>query len=369
MSKNAAVSRPLNVLVATPAGCVGQGGIDRIMAALQAELAQTHAQDVHVRFMATRGAGSIVFAPFHLLRFCAAIILGRMRGQLDLVHINLASKGSTYRKLIIANCARLVGAPYLLHLHGAEYRTFWSDGKTLLNRAIRHMFAHAAGIIVLGSPWKAFVESRVPEAASRIVIVANAVAPPRLPHVGGGDQVHILFLGRVEDRKGIPQLVKALAAMRERKGWRATIAGDGAVEELRCELDRLGLADRVDVPGWLGPDDVARLLSASDILTLPSLSENLPMSVIEAMAYGLGVVVTPVGAVEDIVRHEETGLLVAPGDAQALTDALSRMVEDQDLRKRFGAAAQVFQQKNLTISSYAALVCSVWRKAAARSWG
>ncbi|MDP9835402.1 glycosyltransferase involved in cell wall biosynthesis [Neorhizobium huautlense] len=366
MPEKPVADRPLNILVATPAGGLGQGGIDRIMAALKGVLERQGGQDMRVRFLATRGRGSIVFAWMHLLRFCLAIFFGRMRGELDLVHVNLASRGSTYRKLVIAACARLVGVPYLLHLHGAEYRSFWSTRDSILNRAIRNMFSKAAGIIVLGSPWKAFVAERVPEAASRVVIVANAVEPPRLPHVGGGEKVHILFLGRIEDRKGVPQLVKALTAMRGKDGWRATIAGDGAVTELRREIDDLGLADRVDVPGWLGPDDVARLLSISDILTLPSFAENLPMSVIEAMAYGLAVVVTPVGAVEDIIRHEETGLLVPPGDDRALSAALLRMVEDADLRQRLGVAGRVFQQKHLTIEPYAEQIRLVWKEAAHR---
>lgn len=367
MPKDTATDRPLNMLVATPAGGSGQGGIDRIMASLKAELDRCGPADVRVRFLATRGHGSILFSWVHLLRFCAAMLAGRMKGDLDLVHINLASRGSTYRKLVISAFARLMGLPYVLHLHGAEYRSFWSARDTVMNRAIRTMFARAAGIIVLGSPWKAFVASRDPEAEARIVVVANAVEPPRLPHVGGGGNVHILFLGRIEDRKGVPQLLKALSSMADRPGWRATIAGDGAVDELRSDLQRLGLSGRVDVPGWQGPDDVAKLLSTSDVLTLPSLAENLPMSVIEAMAYGLGVVVTPVGAVEDIVSHEETGLLVPVGDDQALAAALLRMVDDADLRRRLGTAAQAFQQAHLTIGPYAVQICAVWREAVVRA--
>ncbi|MEB2844610.1 glycosyltransferase [Rhizobiales bacterium RZME27] len=368
MPKNAKSGRPLNILVATPAGGAGQGGIDRIMAALKAELDRQAHDDIHVRFLATRGHGSIVFSWIYLLRFCSAIVWGRLRGELDLVHVNLASRGSTYRKLVIAVCARMMGVPYALHLHGANYRTFWHEGKTPLSCAISSMFARAAGIIVLGSPWKNFVEDRVPEAAARIEIIANAVEEPRLPHVGGGAIAHILFLGRVEDRKGIPQLVKALSSMRGNAGWRATIAGDGAVDALRSELEMLSLTDRVNLPGWVGPADVAQLLSTADILTLPSLAENLPMSVIEAMACGLGVVATPVGAVEDIIRHEETGLLVPTGDEQALATALLRLIEDSDLRGRLGAAAQEFQRAHLAIEPYAARICVTWREAAGRRW-
>src|SRR5262245_13551010 len=88
--------QPLNVLVATPAGGTGQGGIDRIMAALKAEL-ERRPNGVIARFAPTRGKGTLALSMFHLLNFCARIAVARLQGRLDLVHINLSSRGSTYR--------------------------------------------------------------------------------------------------------------------------------------------------------------------------------------------------------------------------------------------------------------------------------
>jgi glycosyltransferase involved in cell wall biosynthesis len=357
------IHRPLQVLVATPAGGTGQGGIDRMMASLKAELAQR--PDIRARFAATRGNGVWGLVGIHLLRFCASMAVARIRGRIDLVHINLASNGSTYRKLIVAGWARMLGIPYVIHLHGAEYRSFWSASDTWLNHRIHGLFERASRIVVLGSPWKAFVAGRVPDARGRIIIVPNAVAQPRLAHTGGGHSVHILFLGRIEERKGVPHLVRALSRMREMEGWHATIAGDGAVENLREQISDLGLSARVAVPGWLGPDETAQLMAAGDILTLPSLSENLPMSIIEAMASGLAVVATPVGAVEDIVTDGETGLLVPPANDGALSEALAKLVQDKDLRQRLGAAAQRFQMAHLAIGPYADTISAIWKEAAA----
>ena len=362
-------NRPLHVLVATPAGGTGQGGIDRIMAALQVELSRHGDADIRVRFAATRGSSIWGLAGIHLLHFCGLMAVARLHGCVDLVHINLASNGSTYRKLIVAGWARALGIPYVIHLHGAEYRSFWSPDDTWLSRRIHAMFRQASRIVVLGSPWQDFVAGRVPGARDRIVVVPNAVAQPRLPHVGGETGVHILFLGRIEKRKGVPYLIRALASMREVEGWRATIAGDGEVEALRGQIADLGLSARVTVPGWLGPDETARLLATGDILTLPSLSENLPMSIIEAMASGLAVIATPVGAVEDIVTDGETGLLIPPADDVALARALTRLVRDRDFRLRLGAAAQTFQRDHLAIGSYAEGIRAVWKSAAAAKAG
>ena len=92
------------------------------------------------------------------------------------------------------------------------------------------MFEGAARTMVLGEVWRDFVAARAPLAADRIVVVPNATAQPTLPYVGGGERVHILFLGRIGDRKGVPQLGDALARMKHLDNWHATIAGDGHVE-------------------------------------------------------------------------------------------------------------------------------------------
>jgi glycosyltransferase involved in cell wall biosynthesis len=359
-------NKKLRVLVSVPSGLDGQGGIDRIMAAFGHELQRQKRADVDVQFHTTRGNRHVAFSAFHVLGFCMRMLAGRMTGRLDLVHLNLSSFGSTYRKLIIAAWARAIGLPYVLHLHGSQYQAFWKDDQRLLTRRIRAMFEHAGCVVALGQTWRDFIALRAPLAAGKIVIVPNATAIPVLPHAGGGESTHILFLGRVGERKGVPQLIEALHAMRDHPGWRATIAGDGDVEAARSRVKALGLADRIRLPGWVGPSDVAALIASADILVLPSFAENLPVSVIEGMASGLAVVATPVGAVEDIIADGQTGLLVPPGDVPALTEALTRLIDDPVLRNRLGAAALAVHRERLELAPFTDALCSVWKAAARR---
>ncbi|WEZ85871.1 glycosyltransferase family 4 protein (plasmid) [Rhizobium sp. 32-5/1] len=356
--------RVVDVLVTTPLGGTGQGGIDRIMASLKHELDRHTQDDVRARFLPTRGEGHVSVSALYLAAFCAKMLSARLRGKIDVVHINLASHGSTYRKLIIAACATMLAVPYILHLHGAEYMTFWSKDDTFLNRRIRAMFQKAARVVVLGTVWRDFIISKSPETKRQVVIVPNATSAPALPWKGGGDQVHILFLGRIGKRKGVPELCEALASMKDLPGWRATIAGDGEAEQLRFRLNELGLSDKATVLGWQGPDEVANLLSRADILTLPSHAENLPMSIVEGMAAGLAVVATPVGAVEDIVSDGETGILVSPGDVAALKNALARLVADPDLRRRMGDAGRSRHREYLDVETFTASLCEIWRTVA-----
>lgn len=357
----------LHVLVATPAGLAGQGGIDRIMATLKAELARQPRDDIDVRFRPSRGSGPVALSVFHMLGFCLAMTVAHLSRRCDVVHINLSSHGSTYRKMIIARWARLLDIAYVIHLHGSEYQTFWKDDRSPLANHIRAMFENAAAIVVLGRIWADFVAERAPASVGRIVVVPNTAPVPSVMHVGGGDRVHILFLGRLGKRKGIPELIAALGQMKDLPGWRATIAGDGEVEGARAQIARMELVDRVEIPGWVGADEVANLIATADILTLPSYAENLPVSVIEGMAAGLAVVTTPVGAVTDIVRDGESGLLVDPGDVEALSAALTRLTKDRQLREKLGQAARQVHRERLAPEPFAAALIRCW-KSAGRSW-
>src|SRR5204863_6670367 len=98
---------------------------------------------------------------------------------------------------------------------------------------------------------------------------------------------------------------------------------------------------------------------------LPSFAENLPMSILEAFACGIAVIATPVGAVTDVITHETTGLLVPPGDVDALTDALRRLIADGKLREALGAAAKRDHAQYYEIGAYTSQLTAIWLKAAA----
>lgn len=355
-------------MVLTPLGEGGHGGIDRIMDEIRAQLAEQLPADLNVSFYATRGQGHILLSVPLVAAASLRLLLAPFGFGPDLLHINLAQDGSTLRKLFVARVARLVGVPYIIHLHGSRFRSSWAKAPALLVRRMQNLFGYAAHTLVLGNVWKTFVVEHAPRAAGRIEIFPNA-SPAAAPAAREPrDHVVVLFLGYIGVRKGVPQLVEALAAMHASPGlaqgplWRAIIAGNGEVEETRARVESLGLAEHVTLPGWVGPEEVRHLLSQADILVLPSLDENLPMSVIEGMAHGLAVAATPVGAVEDILRHEETGLITPPDDAPALAQTLERLVVDPELRARLGAAAKAYHTEHLQIDRYYQNLLDVWRR-------
>jgi len=354
----------LSVLVATPLGKGGMGGIDRMMDALADELSAHPQNELTVTFASTRGQGWIGLAALVLAGFIARMLMARLLRRCDLLHINLASRGSTLRKIVVAQVAEFVGLPYIIHLHGAEFPKYYRSVDAFTADRIRRLFKGARRVVVLGDAWSDFLIREEIASSEKIVVLHNA-SPAQDSRSAPGDHVSLLFLGRLGPRKGTPQLIEALSRLSTESDWRAVLAGDGNVEQTNVALATAGLSERVRLPGWLGPTDTEELLGSSHILVLPSLAENLPMSVIEAMAFGMAIVATPVGAIPEIIKDGETGLIVPVDDVEALAAALERLIDDKSLRDRLGSAAQAFHQQHLEIERYAQRMADIWREAVA----
>ena len=172
--------------------------------------------------------------------------------------------------------------------------------------------------------------------AERTTVIRNAVELQAARPEPTAEPPLALSVGRLKAPKDFWTLVQAMALLSS-GGCRLRIAGDGPERAaLNEEIGRLGLTGVVELLG--DRDDVVELLRQSHLFVLSSRSEGMPMSVLEAMASGVPVVASAVGGLPELVADEESGLLVEPGDPQALAAAISRLVEDTALRQRFAAA-------------------------------
>ncbi|GAB2177301.1 glycosyltransferase family 4 protein [Dongia sp. agr-C8] len=354
------------VLVLTPLGRGGMGGIDRLMDEIRRRSA-TAAPDLEVKFLTTRGQGHILLSPFYCAAAALALIWYRLTRGRCLCHVNLASMGSTLRKLFLTGLATRLGHATVIHLHGALFHEYHRGVGTLQRAQIDRMFRDAARVIVLGSVWRNFVAETFHLPDARILVLPNASAarPPRAPEAVPPE---ILFLGRLGERKGVPVLVKALGLLSARGlDWRAVIAGDGDAAPYRAEVERLGLAGRVTFPGWLGEPEAHAHLSRAAVLVLPSEAEGLPMAVVEAFAWGVPVISTPVGSTPDILHDGIEGLMIPVGDAEALAGALQRLIADPALRRQLGANARACFAQQLDFTPYMEKLAACWRAAMPQS--
>jgi glycosyltransferase involved in cell wall biosynthesis len=355
---------PLRVVIIGPP-LSASGGIGRVMSYA---LSAMKAQDLKVRILDTRGLGaSPVSSLLPLLRTCGTLIWLAVGREVDVAHVNVSSHGSALRKGLIVRICRLVRIPVVLHLHASRFPEFYTALPGWAQRWVRRTFALASRVIVLGEISRKYVQDVLAVLPERVTVLPNAT-PGRASEMSErapGDSLQILFLGRLGPRKGIPELLTALAnpGLHD-QAWRATLAGDGDVDTYRAIAAEHGLNGRIVFPGWVGVDAVSEFLGQAHVLLLPSHAEGLPMSVLEAFAAGVPVVCTPVGGLPELVVDGVNGLVVPPGDAGALAVAILRLLDNEPLRARLAAGALSTWQRCYSIEQYTLRLTSEWQLAA-----
>jgi glycosyltransferase involved in cell wall biosynthesis len=348
------MAEPKNPVVCmlVPGGLEYAGGMGRWAGYLLGAWSQNGAARPPIVIIDTRGRGSRLIGVLAFPRALAQLAGYFLRGRLALIHANLASRGSTVRKCVVTYLASWLGIPVVIHLHGAFFDRFYRGLGPFAQKRVQGMFARASAVLVLGEVWRRFLVDTVGVADAKVAILFNGVPEPREARrpARPGAPCRIVMLGRLGARKGVPELLAALdSATLRARDWRATLAGDGEVEATRRQVEDLGLAGRVNLPGWIDAGRAARLLSEADILVLASHAENMPLSVLEALAHGVAVVATPVGTTPEILENGVSALLVPAGDAAALADALARLIDDTDLRARIAASGHAVFRRHLDI--------------------
>ena len=321
----------------------------------------------------TRGSGGRLAGVAAFAGACARLALLRGTGRLVLVHANMSTRGSAVRKCLLCRAAQSAGVPVVMHMHGADLHEFYRRQRPSMQSFLRTTLQRSARVLVLGAFWRDFLVGEVGVAPELVAVVPNGVPAPSLGEtrsVPANGPLRIAFLGRLGTRKGVPELLEALAspAMRPHN-WRATLAGDGEVGRFQQQAASLGLDGRIDLPGWLDRAGAASLLASADIFVLPSHHEGMPLSIIEALAHGVPVIATPVGSNAEFLHDGENALLVPAGDAGALADALSRMADDALLRQRLGSAGRRTFDERLAIGAVAATIAGIHDQAVRRKPG
>lgn len=242
----------------------------------------------------------------------AVLALRRAARNADVVHAHW---------LLSAPIAALSGRPFVLTLHGSGTAGRFSDHE-LARRMPRLVGAlvRRARVVICVSDSLAYAARMC--GARDVRVIPNGVAVPET--VGDeADPPQILYAGRLSAEKGIEDLSAAT------DGLELVVAGDGPLRHL--------------VPstlGFLPPTELADRYARAALVVCPSRSEGFGVVCAEAMAHGKPVVAYAVGGLAELVEHEQTGILVQPGDTEALRAAIERLLGDRDLRRRLGAAGR-----------------------------
>jgi glycosyltransferase involved in cell wall biosynthesis len=269
-------------------------------------------------------------AVFRLLPYLLA--LWRAAGRSDVFHV-MANSGWSWHLFAAPAIwiARARGVPVVVNYRGGEAAEFLSRSEATVRRSL----ARAATLIVpSGFLHQVFARhGMASEVVPNIIDLRHFTPAPDGPRAFG-DAPHLVVARHLEAIYDNATAVRAFALVRAR--WpkaELTLAGVGPeLPALKALAQTLGLADAVHFPGYLERDAMAALYRRADVALNPSRVDNMPNSVLEALASGVAVVSTDVGGVPFIVEHQRTALLVGAGDPAAMAAAVLRLLDDAGLR-------------------------------------
>lgn len=255
----------------------------------------------------------------------------------DLVHVNMASDNSYRRKSIFIRTAAKFRKKIVIHQHGGDFGSFYYQEQNGKGRErIRKVLSLGDAFLVLAPAWRDFFGEIIDP--GRITVLPDAIALPA-PFEKEYDNHEVLFLGRLCREKGVGELLACVPAIARRfPDFHLYLGGIWEDEE----LERQARQDREHVTwlGWVGGSEKDGWLRRCRILTLPSYFEGQSLSLLEAMAHYCGIVAADTGGIPQMIRPEETGLLVPVKDQAALQEGLLRLLEDKELCRRMGLAAR-----------------------------
>jgi len=265
-----------------------------------------------------------------------AFKLSLKRFRPDAVHLHMAHGLSVLEKSFMAAAAAGRGIPAVVHLHGAGLEDTLTALPLWRRRWLTKALAPPNHVIVLSDGMAELITRHLPGVCAAVIPNAVALvtpAPPlRSPATFG-------FIGFMDGRKGESDLIRALAKSAHATS-RLVLAGDGpARTDAEALAQTLELAGRVCFLGNIDGPEKDAFFRGIDVLCLPSSAENLPIALLEAMAYGRPVITTPVGAIPELVADGAQGWLVPVGGIEVLAAALGEAASEPEQVKRRGQAA------------------------------
>lgn len=252
--------------------------------------------------------------------------------RIMIVHIHTASNNSFRRSAMFITLAKVFKRKVIIHVHGGGFKEYYEKNKEYVHRQLEKCDT----IIALTDYWHEFFLSN---GFKNVVVVPNIVDTPVIEKKKEDDNItHILYLGFITKQKGIYDLLEAFSKHKDKLKGKVLlhIGGNGETGKLQEIIAQKALSSIVKFEGWVGGKKKIELLNNADIFILPSYTEGLPISILEAMSYKLPVISTPVGGIPEVIEDGKNGILFTPGDKEALYQAIEKLHTDKIQRKSMG---------------------------------
>ncbi|MDE6859329.1 MAG: glycosyltransferase family 4 protein [Duncaniella sp.] len=280
-------------------------------------------------FIKSNSRHGFICGVVNLIGLLFRLPFARISGR-KILHIHSASGKSFVRKSIIVLWGRALGFKIVFHCHGGMMKEY--VGRVGVRR-VRNILVRCDVVIVLSQTWKAWYEQTFNLRNIKQLNNTISIVPQRIINKKQSGKIRFLFLGEICERKGVWDLVEAARILNSDfyGKFEVVIGGGGEKDRLSTEISDNGLEDVVKPAGWITGSAKMGYLGNADVMVLPSYVEGLPISILEGCAFGLPAISTTVGGIPDIIKDENNGILIAPGDVAALATAMRKFIENPSL--------------------------------------
>ncbi|MCM1153949.1 MAG: glycosyltransferase family 4 protein [Roseburia sp.] len=293
-----------------------------------------------------------------LLQALKAYLLFLVRlSAYDIVHVNMASDSSYYRKSLFIRTAHFFHKKIIIHQHGGNFEEFYhKELSESGRRRVQKVLSMGDVFLVLGSAWKSFFATLIEE--GKIIVFPDSIRIPQQIEKQYG--LHkILFLGRLCKAKGIEELLAVMPALQKQYADVHLYLG-GIWEDAKLKNKAAALSAYVTDLGWISGEEKKRYLQECDIFVLPSYFEGQSVSILEAMAYACAVAASKTGGIPEMITDDVTGLFVRPQDTQTLEKVLLRLLGDANLCSRLGQCARKKAENEFSIEDNMAKLLKIY---------
>lgn len=264
--------------------------------------------------------------------------------SIKIVHIHAASGPSFERKMLLAKTAKLFGKKIVLHMHAGDFDNYYQKSTIGTKKRIRELVLGCDKLIALSHSWVDYY-IKFGKPAKDVILLNNIViAPTKINPRTDTVPVHFLFLGWLGDKKGVFDLLDTIIANKDclMGKFHLRLGGFDNYNKIRSIIADNGLEHLVTLVGWVSGEKKIECLEWADVFILPSYYEGLPISILEAMSYGMPIISTPVGGIPEVVKDGDNGFLVTPGDKKAIFKAINTFVEHPEIVNSMGQQSLKF---------------------------
>ena len=280
----------------------------------------------------------------------------------DVYHIHTASGTSFWRKRRYIEALGEDSQRAVLHIHSGGFVDFWDRCSSSQKSKVRTAFSKVGRVIALSANLARQYEECGICDGEKIEILPNAVDIPEHNLTDYAANT-VLFMGRLDENKSPDVLIRAAAiVIASHPDARFVFAGDGDSSDYESLANELCIGDSCDFLGWVSGETKEELLLSSSIFCLPSRREALPMSILEAMSYGLAVVATNQGGIPSVVEDGVNGMLMEVGDYVGLAGILNVLMNNFEAKKALGESGRAHVRDSYGMSAYMRKLIKIYRE-------